>query len=359
MEMKSEQKNHEYRADSGKKGSWLLIGLLVVLTLVLALSLINHYSNRQGQKKDSVRIGVSAYKLSDIFISNMMTSMEQAAKNYELETGVKIYMDIVDANDSQRLQNEQVKRFISFDYDAIAVNPVDRTNMSTIIDDVTTAGIPLVFFNREPVSEDIYREENVYYFGSDAKQTAVLEGEIIVEAFQRDPQKIDKNGDGVIKYVILEGSMGHQDAIIRTEWSVQTLLNHGLNIEKLAGASANFERNQAAVLMEQWYKAYGNEIELVIANNDDMALGAADALQKLNLSGNLAIVGIDATRQGREAVQDGRLLGTVDCHIDELGSDLVKVMVGLGLNGKIPDGIALTNERYIWNDMTKVFYTAE
>lgn len=346
-------------SETGKQaknsGRWWLFLLLGILVLTAAFLLLRDHFSKTEEPKTSIRIGVSAYKMSDTFIANMMRSLEQAAKDHELDTGLKVYLEIVDANDSQRLQNEQVKRFISFDYDAIAVNPVDRTNASTIIDDVTSAGIPLIFFNREPVGDDILREENVYYFGSDARQTAVYEAEIVADTYSKNPSAIDRNGDGVIKYVMLEGTMGHQDAIIRTDWSVQILVNRGLNIEKLASASANFERTQAEVLMEQWINTYGDEIELVIANNDDMALGAADAVTRLGIENSPAIVGIDATEQGMEAVQDGRLLGTVDCHISELGSNLLNIAIGLSMDGKIPDDITVTNERYIWNDMTKVY----
>ena len=100
---------------------------------------------------------------------------------------------------------------------------MDRSAASIIIDKAMDAGIPVVFFNREPVEEDMNRWEKLYYVGADAKESAVLQGNILVEAYRDDPRTLDLNGDGLVSYVLLEGETSHQDSLIRTEWSIQTL----------------------------------------------------------------------------------------------------------------------------------------
>ncbi|MEG2073856.1 MAG: substrate-binding domain-containing protein, partial [Angelakisella sp.] len=216
----------------------------------------------------------------------------------------------------------------------------------SLIDDAVEAGVPLIFFNREPVEEDLMRGEKVYYVGSDAKETAILQSMITTSLWYRDRQAIDTNDNDKIEYVMLEGEMGHQDAMIRTEWSIRSLTQNGIATEKLQSGIANWDRNQAAAMMEGWLNSFGKSIELVIANNDDMALGAADAMEKLGIKG-IEIVGIDATPQGLEAVGDGRLLGTVDCNTKTHADSIFRLACGLAIDGNVPPDITLENGRYL------------
>ena len=113
--------------------------------------------------------------------------------------------------------------------------------------------------------------------------------------------------------MVLEGEAGHQDAIIRTETVVKTLAESGIELEKLSYQIANWNRAQAENRMEQLIGQYSNQIELVLANNDDMALGAMDAYKKLNYTEAALplFFGIDGTDAGLKAVVDSELAGTV------------------------------------------------
>lgn len=92
--------------------------------------------------------------------------------------------------------------------------------------------------------------------------------------------KMDKNGDGILQYVMLEGEMGHQDTILRSDYVLQTIEDGGVKLQKLDAETADWMRSRADAIMEQWIAEMGDEIELVLCNNDDMALGAADALKE-------------------------------------------------------------------------------
>ena len=277
----------------------------IVSAACMALACILLSGCRAGaasEKKHAIRIGVSLYRADDTFIGNIRSELEKRAKEYEQETGIKVTLDIQDAKGNQYVQNKQVERFISLGCDTLCVNPVDRTTSSGIIDAAAAADIPVVFFNRQPVEEDMDRWDRLYYVGADAKESAVLEAEIVADQYEKDPASLDKNGDGVISYVLLEGESNHQDSLIRTEWSVQTLKDRGVPIEKITGGIANWERSQASALMEQWLELYPDTIELVLSNNDDMALGAIDALDRAG-GKKISVVGIDGTTQGQDAVQ--------------------------------------------------------
>ena len=141
------------------KKRWLCGGTAAALALALAVAGIVCWfrSSRVPPPKTSIRIGVALYRGDDTFISTVRAALEERAKAYEQETGIKVVMDIVDAKLNQNTQNSQVERFISLGYDALCVNIVDRSAASIIIDRAMDAGIPVVFFNREPVEEDMER----------------------------------------------------------------------------------------------------------------------------------------------------------------------------------------------------------
>ncbi len=324
--------------------SRLFLGLC--LCAIAAAGLFFLFPENRREKGETVEIGVSLYLEEDTFVEKILSGMEEAARAYEEETGKNVVLNVLVANGSQRTQNEQVKRFVALGYDAVCVNLVDRTSASAIIDEVLAADqeTPVVFFNREPVEADILRGEHIYYVGSDAKESAVLQGETVVESLQKHPE-MDKNGDGVLQYVMLEGEMGHQDTIMRSEYSLRTIGEAGISLQKLDSATADWNRSSAEALMEQWIKTYGDAIELVLCNNDDMALGAADALEKAEQTA--AVFGIDATGVGMEAVEAGRLWATVDCNGALQGKMVFSIATGLAEKGRIPDEVPLSEERYV------------
>jgi len=323
---------------------------LSVLAAVIAAAAVGglwlHAAKNSGQeeKKTALRIGVLLYRNDDTFIGTLRNALEQAAKDYEKETGVRVTLDVRDAKRNQMTQNSQAERMIDLDCDVLCVNIVDRSAASGIIDKAMEADTPIVFFNREPVAEDMNRWEKLYYVGADAKESAVLEGQILVDAYEKNPSSLDRNGDGVVSYVLLEGETNHQDSLIRTEWSIQTLKDGGVPIRRITGGIANWERNQASALMEQWLSEYGNEIELVIANNDDMALGAIDAIERAGIvSGTIKLVGIDGTPAGQDAFREGKLFGTVESSKEIYAKRIFDTAEELAM------GKEVTQEKYFWS----------
>lgn len=315
------------------------------LCLAAAVILSGCSSEDKIQEKTSIRIGVSLYRGDDTFINNIRSELEKAAKDYEQETGIKVNLDIQDAKGSQYTQNSQVERFISLGCDVLCINPVDRMDASTIIDQAMTADVPVVFFNRQPVEEDMNRWDQLYYVGADAKESATLQGSIVVDAYREDPDRLDLNGDGVVSYVLLEGESSHQDSLIRTEWSIQTLKDGGVPIEKITGGIANWERSQASALMEQWLKKYPGEIELVVSNNDDMALGAIDALEREGIEG-ISVVGIDGHEAGMEAIRSGKMLGTVSCNKELYARSIFSLLSDKAM-GREPELILEDSKYYL------------
>ena len=214
--------------------------------------------------------------------------------------------------------------------------------------------MPVIFFNRELVEEDLERWDQLYYVGAKAFESGIMQGEIATDVFRSNPGA-DKNGDGVFQYVVLEGEAGHQDAIVRTEYSVSTIIEAGVEMEKLSYAIANWNRAQAQTKMAQMLGEFGAKIELVLANNDDMALGAVDALKTADIPQAQwpVIVGIDGTDVGLEAVKNGELAGTVYNDKEGQAMAMLNLAYELSVGGSLAQ-LELENGKYIRLPYAKV-----
>ncbi len=199
------------------------------------------------------------------------------------------------------------------------------------------------------MEEDLNRWDRLYYVGVDPRESAALQGQILVDAYKEKPETLDLNGDGLVSYVLLEGETSHQDSLIRTQWSIQTLKDGNVPLEKITGGIANWERSQASALMEQWIKEYPGQIELVICNNDDMALGAIDALERNGLlTAGIRVVGIDGTPAGRAAFRAGSLFGTVEADTEIYAKAIFDIVSDLVLRKETE------YEKYFWTPQRAV-----
>ena len=323
--------------------------------LAFCISLQGTVSCGQEEETEAVRVqvGVACYDQNDIFISELLECIEEEIGLLE-DDSFQAAVTVRDGAGSQKIQNDQAKELIDAGCGVLCVNLVDRADPSEIIDLARENEVPIIFFNREPVAEDMLQWEKLYYVGADAKQSGVMQGELAAGTIKENPQ-IDRNKDGKIQYVVLEGEPGHQDAIIRTENAVETLRNQGVELEKLSYGIANWNRAQAENRMLQMIGQHQNQIEMVLANNDAMALGALDAYQKLNRTESALPVffGIDGTKEGLEAIQEKKMAGTV--YNDKEGqaraiAELAKALV----TGRGMEDIEFENEKYIYLPYAKV-----
>lgn len=302
-----------------------------------------------------IKIGVTLYKEDDTFISMIAKNIEDIAKEKETNGKYKIIVNVVDAKGSSINQSNQVDKFVSQKYDIICVNMVDRTAASMIIDKGKNANIPIVFFNREPVEEDMERWNKLYYVGALAEQAGEMQANIIMDAYKKDIHKVDRNADGKIQYVMLEGEPGHQDASIRTEYCIKTMTQNGMELEKLADDTANWQSAQATTKMTQWIKNFGDKIEVVFSNNDDMALGAIRALEESNTIKNKPlVVGIDGIPEALEAVKNGSMIGTIINDSKKQANAIFDIAYTLATHGDINSVEGLEKGKYVRTFHTEV-----
>lgn len=298
------------------------------------------------------QVGAAIYKFDDTFMSSVRSAIEKNAAG-------KVAVDIVDSQNSQPTQNDKIDLFITKKKNALIVNPVDRTAAGVIIDKAKTANIPVVFLNREPLPEDMKKWDKVYYVGAKAEESGTMEGQLLADYFKKNP-KADKNGDGVLQYVMLKGEPGHQDAELRTQYSIKAIENAGIKVEKLAEDTAMWDRVKGQEKMAAFLGAHGNKIEAVLANNDDMALGAVEALKAAGyFKGDkyMPVVGVDATEPALQALKDGTLLGTVLNDASSQGKAAVNLSAVLA-KGEKPSkdnvGFDVKDNQYVWISYKKI-----
>ena len=311
---------------------------MAIFVIVLVVGFISMMSRVASPKKNVIKIGLCLYRFDDTFISNVRQEIEEYAKEYEKEHDIKINLEVVDARDNQNTQNHQVERFVSLDYDVLLIYVVDRFAASNMIETAVGANIPIVFFNRKPVDDDLNRADNIYYVGAGPKAAGIEQAKIIINAYNENPHSIDIDGDGVINYVLLEGEPSHQDSLVRTEWVIKTLQENNIPINKLNGAIGNWERAQGSALMEDFLNKYSN-IDLVISNNDDMGLGAIDAIERANNITGIKVVGIDGTKEALEAINEGKLLGTIESDKKEYAKAVVEIAMHSIGKSDLPDDV--------------------
>ncbi|WP_271814232.1 galactose ABC transporter substrate-binding protein [Clostridium beijerinckii] len=307
-------------------------------------------------KSSNTLIGSAIYKFDDTFMTGVRTAMEGEAK----EKGSTI--ELVDSQNKQPTQNEQVDTFITKGVNALAINPVDRTAAGPIIEKAKAKKLPIVFLNREPEKADMDSYDKVWYVGAHAEQSGTLSGQLIADYFKAHPEA-DKNHDGVVQYVMLQGEPGHQDATLRTEYSIKAIEAAGLKTQKLAADTAMWDKAKATDLMKAFMTGQGvDKIEAVLCNNDDMALGAVEALKaegynKGDASKYIPVVGVDATAPALQAMKEGSLLGTVLNDAENQGKATVNIAIAAAQGKEINKeniGFDVTDGKYVWIDYVKV-----
>lgn len=156
--------------------------------------------------------------------------------------------------------------------------------------------------------------------------------------------------------MVLEGEAGHQDSIVRTEYSVNTLIENGVELEKLGYAIANWNRAQAQTKTAALLTQYAGRIELIIANNDDMALGAIDAFRdsKIPKEDWPGVVGIDGTDVGLAAVKRGEMIGTVYNDKEGQAQEMLNLAFAIATGGGSKKDIPFIDGKYVRTPYHKV-----
>jgi methyl-galactoside transport system substrate-binding protein len=303
---------------------------------------------------DLPTIGCAIYKFDDTFMTGVRKAILKTAEG-------KAKVDMVDSQNSQATQSDKVDLFITKKVKALAINPVDRAAAGVIVQKAKAAGIPVVFFNREPFKDDLAKYDKAYYVGAIAEQSGTMEGKLAVDYWKAHPEA-DRNHDGVLQYVMLKGEPGHQDAELRTKFSIKAVEDAGIKVQKLAEDTGMWDRVKGQEKMAAFLAAH-KDIEFVFANNDDMALGAIEALKAAGyFKGGkyMPVVGVDATAPALAALKDGTLLGTVLNDAKNQGAataSLARVLAKGEQPTRANVGYEVKDGKYVWVDYKPITKT--
>src|SRR2546423_1801665 len=235
-----------------------------------------------------VKIGVS-FPILDQFLQTVADGMQ--AKATEMGT---VDLNIVAAQEKTDIQLGQVENFISQKVDAIIVIPVDTDAAGPMTAKAQAAKIPLVYVNRRP--SDL--PKGVPYVGSDSLYAGTVEMESLA-----------KLAGGKGNVVILQGDPANEAAVLRTKGCNDVVAkNPGMKVTKTQ--AGNWYRDKGLSIMENWIQS-GEQINVVCANNDEMALGAIQALKNAKLLDKVFVGGVDATKDALAAMKAGDLEVTV------------------------------------------------
>jgi inositol transport system substrate-binding protein len=240
-------------------------------------------------------VGVSMALFDDNFLTVLRNGMQDYAKTLD---GVTLQVE--DAQNDVAKQQSQIQNFIAAGVNAIIVNPVDTDATAAMSKLAADAGIPLVYVNREPSNIDSLPE----------KQAFVASNE--VESGTLETQEVCKLLGGKGKAVVMMGELSNQAARMRTKDVHDVLATDACKgIEIVEEQTANWSRTQGADLVTNWLSA-GLEFDAVIANNDEMAIGAIQALKAAGRSMDSVVIGgVDATQDALASMAEGDLDVTV------------------------------------------------
>ncbi len=332
-----------------------LLSRYVILAVMVSLSFSGCTKGAdEADKKESIKVGITMYTEFDPFTEDIRHNIEDSLAEYAQQQNMDITTTVMYSGKNQLVQNDQVEDFIERGYDVICVNIVDRTDATVIIEKAKSADVPIIFFNREVVEDDLNRFDKLYYVGAKAEESGIIQGEIVLEALKEKFEQVDLNQDGVIQYVMLEGEAGHQDAIVRSRVSVETIINGGVELERLGDEMANWDRQQAHTKLTALLQGYPRQIELVIANDDNMALGAVDALKEFGVQTMPMVVGVNGQQEALEAIAAGDIDGTALNNAKEKGRVIAMMATSIARYGQVDKSIELTDGKYYFVPYEKI-----
>ena len=265
----------------------------------------------EGKDPSEIKVGISIYQFAD----NFMTLYREELQRYLVEEcGLKAEnISVMDGKNDQGEHMNQIRNFITQGYDVMIINLVQASSEPTVTEECNAAGIPVVYINREPEAE---REEawvtdgiKATYVGADARQSGTYQGEEIVEL----ENKGDADGDGVVRYIMVQGDPENVDAQYRTEKSIEALTAAGVEVEELVKMRGDWDQTKGQEITANALSQHGAKIDVVFCNNDAMALGALQAIEAANRKVNedIYLVGVDALVEVVEHVMNGKMTGTV------------------------------------------------
>jgi inositol transport system substrate-binding protein len=243
-----------------------------------------------AQAAEKVKIGVAMALFDDVWLTLVRDAMTKWAKNHP-----DIELTIVDGNNDSAKQTGQVENFLAQGMNAVVILPVDTAATGPMTKAVVKAGKPLVYVNRKPSN----LPKSVVYCGSNSIEAGIM-----------NMEELGKAMGGKGNLAILMGELSNEAAIGRTDGIKKIVKEKFPDIKVVREQTGNWKRDQGKTIMENWL-ASGQEIDGVASNNDEMALGALQAIKAAGKLGKIPVGGTDGSHDALESMDKGELNNTV------------------------------------------------
>lgn len=327
------------------------LGLLVGVVTLLGLAFVLFGC---GSKEEG-KVNVFIYNNADAYITTVRTDLKAKLD----AKGVDSLFH--DAGNDQTKQNTQIDSAIAAGASVLVVNIVTPGSADVVIQKAKAANLPVIFFNREVSDEHLKAYDKAAFIGTRAEEAGELQGDMIGDELVANWSKWDRNNDGKISYIMLRADADNAEANGRTKYSVE-FANAKLKaagkapLEQLgADLQANWDTAKAKQATDNAFSANGIEkIELIIANNDGMAIGALQALQEKNYNvkggdqkTTTLLVGVDATEDAQTHVKDGVMFGTIKQDAQAMASAILDFAVNAKKGGVAKDFVEGTSLKYV------------
>lgn len=288
-------------------------------------------STAAASRKPSV--GILLYNETDMYISLVRQAIQDSL-------GEKVGYEIMGAGSDPFVQNDQLDKLLARKVDALAINLVDILAASRVMDKVQKAGIPVVFFNREPDLVTLKSYSKVCFVGTTPLDAGKLQGNIISQLWKEHPE-FDRNKDGKLQFIMIQANADNPESIARTEYSVRQARELGVPMQQVGDTlMCSWDEDQAYQAMRFALPTQVDTVELIISNNDSMAFGAIRALAEhgYNLENGdpakfIPVIGVDALPQAIEAIQKKVMSATVQQDGELMGQTIAAFLLN-AVNGK-------------------------
>lgn len=332
--------------------------LAIILAVVMMVSLLAGCGDKPAPNPDpagsSLDVAVFYYDFSDVYISSVRNSM-----NSQLDAlGVKY--NNYDGAGNQSQQTDQINTAIANGANLLIVNIVETSSpdaAQNAVEAARTAGIPIIFFNREVSNEVVNSYEKCAFVGTDAPEAGHMQGKLVGDYLLANYDAVDLNGDGTISYVMFKGQEGNAEAEARTQFGVEDanavltaagkpeLVYYNASatdkylVDQGGKWSAQAANDYMSSILSEYSETNGNMVELIICNNDGMAEGAVSALQGAGYNTGdgktIPVFGVDATDSAKQLINEGKMTGTIKQDAEGMASTILalvkNVMNGAGL----------------------------
>jgi methyl-galactoside transport system substrate-binding protein len=298
------------------------------------------------------RIGVALYSVDDGYVA-------AARRALETEASGKARLSVLDGQNQQKIQSEQIEAMFADKAGAVIVNPVDGGVMGSLVFKAKSANVPIVLFSRSAAALPVILWDKAYFVGVREEEADELQIQILAEYWKANPAA-DRNDDKLVQYVVLRGDADHASAVASQESRNKAFAEAGLEGFKITEANAQWSRLEAQQRMADMIKNAGaKSIEAVLCENDEMALGAIEALKMAGLikgpEDGVPVIGVDGTRFALEAIAEGSLYGTVRGDAASQGRAAFDLAYALA-RGLDPSAVgwSLTSGKYVFVPYQKV-----